>query len=106
MTATMFLFDHVVTRFGYPRALIRDKGTHFVNIVIEKMIEEFQIQHKKTPTYHPQDNGIIESFNKILEHALTKICNANRDDWNHKYLQYYGFIEQHVRISQEILPLD
>ena len=45
-------------------------------------MEELQIQHKTSMPYHPQLNGTIEAFNNILEHALTKVCNANRDEWD------------------------
>ena len=41
-----------------------------------------QIHHKKSTPYHRQENETIETFNKILEHALTKVCNTNRDDWD------------------------
>ena len=61
---------------------MNDQGTQLLNQTIQLLTEEFQIYHQKSTPYHPQANGIVEAFNKILENALTKVCNANRDDWD------------------------
>ena len=51
--ATQFIFENTLTRFGYPRILMSNKGTHFLNQIIQLLTEEFQIYHHKSTPYHP-----------------------------------------------------
>ena len=75
-TAAKLLFEHVLTRFGCPKILMSDHGTHFLNETISVLVEEFHVYHQKSTPYHSQANGTVEAFNKVLENALTKVCNA------------------------------
>jgi transposase InsO family protein len=76
----MFIFENIITWFGCPRSLTSDHGGHFISNTIENIMTEFLIQHHKSNPYHPQANGTVEVFNKIMERGLMKVCCANRED--------------------------
>lgn len=81
-TIVKFLFEYVLSRFGFLKILMRNHGTHFLNDMINALAEEFQVYHEKIMPYHSQANGMVKAFNKILENALTMICNEQRNDWD------------------------
>ena len=48
-----FLKKNIFTRFGVPRALISDGGSHFCNFHIERLLKKYGVHHKVTTSYHP-----------------------------------------------------
>eukprot|EP00253_Pinus_taeda_P022855 PITA_22855 len=41
-TSAKLLFEYLLTRFGFPKVLIRDSSMHFLNETINTLTEEFQ----------------------------------------------------------------
>jgi transposase InsO family protein len=79
-----FIYENIITRFGCPLTLISGQGTHFVNAMIQVLLNNFLIDHKRTTTYHPHKNGVVEAFNKTLHKGLTKICGIDKNNWDEK----------------------
>ena len=48
-----FLRSNIFSRFGTPRALITDNGTHFCNKVIDKVLRKYGVRHRTSLAYHP-----------------------------------------------------
>ena len=67
-----------------PIEIVSDRVTHFLNEVIEHLLEEVMVIHKKSAPYHSQANGHVESTNKILCNVLTKVVSQTKTDWEQK----------------------
>ena len=79
-----FLRGNIFSRFGTPRALITDNGTHFCNKVIDKVLQKYGVRHRTSLTYHPQSNGQAEVSNREIKYILEKTVNSSRKDWSKK----------------------
>nr|GEY86792.1 reverse transcriptase domain-containing protein [Tanacetum cinerariifolium] len=51
-------------RFGTPRAIISDHGTHFYNEKFAKVMLKYGVTHRLSTVYHPQTNGQVEVSNR------------------------------------------
>ncbi|BBH09121.1 transposable element gene [Prunus dulcis] len=49
-----FVKDNIFSRFGTPRAIISDGGTHFCNRSFEALLKRYGITHRVSTPYHPQ----------------------------------------------------
>ena len=79
-----FLRGNIFSRFGTPRALITDNGTHFCNKVIDKVLQKYGVRHRTSLAYHPQSNGQAEVSNREIKYILEKTVNSSRKDWSKK----------------------
>ncbi|GKC65162.1 reverse transcriptase domain-containing protein [Tanacetum coccineum] len=45
------------SRFGTPRAIISDRGTHFCNDQFFEVLQKYGVTHRISTSYHPQTSG-------------------------------------------------
>ncbi|XP_050908886.1 uncharacterized protein LOC127122625 [Lathyrus oleraceus] len=79
-----FLRHNIFSRFGVPRALISDQGTHFINKLLENLLKKYNVKHKIATPYHPQTSGQVEVSNRQIKQILEKTVSASRKDWSVK----------------------
>ena len=82
--AAAFIYEKIISRFGVPEILVSDRGTHFLNSLIQEMTDKFQIDHRKTTPYYPQTNGQTERVNDILVSIIRKTVMDSKRDWDTK----------------------
>lgn len=73
-----------VSKWVAPQALISDRGTHFSNAQMEKVMKRYGVSHRFSTAYHPQTNGQVENANRAIKRILEKTINQNRKDWSFK----------------------
>nr|GFB76472.1 protein NYNRIN-like [Tanacetum cinerariifolium] len=55
------------SRFGTPKAIIRDRGTHFSNDKFSRVMAKYRVTHR---LYHPQTSGQVEAFRTAYKTSI------------------------------------
>ncbi|RVW61561.1 Retrovirus-related Pol polyprotein from transposon 297 [Vitis vinifera] len=84
MVVLKFLKENIFSRFGVPKAIISDGGTHFCNKPFETLLAKYGVKHKVATPYHPQTSGQVELANREIKNILMKVVITSRKDWSIK----------------------
>ncbi|XP_075500125.1 uncharacterized protein LOC142538712 [Primulina tabacum] len=74
----------IFSRFGTPRAIISDGGTHFCNRQFDSLLANYEVRHKVATPYYPQTSGQVEVLNREIKRILEKTIGASSKEWSRK----------------------
>nr|GFA68841.1 reverse transcriptase domain-containing protein [Tanacetum cinerariifolium] len=72
------------SRFGTPKAIISDRGTHFCNDQFSRVMAKYGVTHRLSTAYHLQTSGQVEVTNHGLKRILERTVGENHALWSDK----------------------
>ena len=71
-----------VARYGYPKKIISDRGTHFTAGIVKELSRYLNVDHHFTLAYSPWSNGSVERVNREIKALLKLLLKENKQDFN------------------------
>ncbi|EXX63433.1 putative integrase core domain protein [Rhizophagus irregularis DAOM 181602=DAOM 197198] len=81
-TVAKFIYEEIICRHGVPQEILSDRGTSFMNKLIDELCENYQTKHRLTSAYRPQTNGMVERFNRTIGECIAKLVQDNNKEWD------------------------
>ena len=79
------LVEEIIPVCGVPEALLSDRGTNLLSHLMKDVCNLLGTEKLNTTAYHPQCNGLVEQFNRMLKMMLRKHAVKFGSQWD-RYL--------------------
>jgi len=81
-TAARFVTEDVILKYGTPKCILTDNGTHFTASMMTELFKKIGVTHLYSTPYHPMTNGQIERYNATMDSKIAALSNDNRTNWD------------------------
>ena len=81
-TAAQFVTEEVILKYGTPKCILTDNGTHFTASMMREIFKQIGVTHLFSTPYHPMTNGQIERYNATMDAKIASLSNDNRTNWD------------------------
>ena len=81
-TAARFLTEEVILKYGTPKCILTDNGTHFTASMMSELFRKIGVTHLCSTPYHPMTNGQIERYNATMDAKIAALSNEKRTNWD------------------------
>ncbi|CAG2212110.1 unnamed protein product [Mytilus edulis] len=95
-TVVKIIVEEIIARFGVPSWIHSDQGRQYESRLFQEVCKVLDIKKTRTTPYHPQSDGMVERFNKILATMLSAYVQEHQRDWD----KYILFVMMAYRASE------
>jgi hypothetical protein len=103
-TTMLFIFNHIVTRFGVPQTIVTDHASHFHNFMMSELTEKLGLRHENSTPYYPQANGQVEALKKVLTNMLQRMIGIHKSSWHTMLFSTLWAYRTFVKSDTEFTP--
>ena len=104
MDAKKFVWKNIITQFGVPCTLISDNGLQFNSKSFRRYCCDLGITNRYSTPAYPQENGQVETVNKVIVNRLKKMLDDTKGRWVEKLSHVLWTYRTTPRRSTEETP--
>ena len=83
-TIARLLVEEIVSRHWVPEEILSDRGRSFLSGLMKELETLLGFHKVNTSAYHPQTDGLVERYNRILTAMLSKTVQKTGQDWDER----------------------